>query len=138
MRERSDSKKNTIKVVKVVLADPTKSQREIAKQAWVAVWTVNAKLNQLEQVASKSDFIQRVLANDAKIIELWQKIIHDKLSDEKYVKTLRPTEVSQVIKENTARYTLFKGDVTDDEWGLKINKDTPDDILEDILFSKKK
>jgi hypothetical protein len=32
---------------------------------------------------------------------------------------MRTVEISQVIKESTARYSLFRGNATDSEWGLK-------------------
>ncbi len=135
-KQRRDSKKNLAKVARVVLKKPTATQREIAEDTWLGLGTVNSKVEQLEQV--KTPFIDLITDMDARIIKRGLEIIEEKLNDEKYIKTLKPTEISQVIKENTARYTLFKGNVTDKDWGLKITKDTPDDVLEDILFSKKK
>jgi hypothetical protein len=32
---------------------------------------------------------------------------------------MRTVEISQVIKESTARYSLFRWNATDNEWGLK-------------------
>ena len=42
----------------------------------------------------------------------------EKLRDQKQVAKLKPHEISQVIAENTKRYTLFRGDVTDEQGGL--------------------
>jgi hypothetical protein len=32
---------------------------------------------------------------------------------------MRTVEISQVLKESTARYSLFRWNATDNEWGLK-------------------
>lgn len=135
MKPRSDSLRNLAKVAAVALNNPEAKQRDIAKQAWVSKGTARSKLGQLGQV--KSDFVERVLTKDKEIIELGQRIIYDKLNDSNYVKKLKPTEISQVIKENTARYTLFQWDATDDKWGLKEIKGLSDEALEDLLFKKK-
>jgi hypothetical protein len=36
---------------------------------------------------------------------------------------MRTVEISQVIKESTARYSLFRWSATDDKWGLNSLKD---------------
>ena len=116
-RERADSKKNTAKVIKTALNNPLDSQATIAKKAWVAVGTVNAKLNQLESV-DKDPRIKGILDADLEMIVLWQWIISERFQDEEEKKKISARDVSGIIKENTARYTLFAGNATDDKWGL--------------------
>lgn len=118
-KERSDKLRNRAKVIKATLKDPLKSQREIAKEQWVSdrtVWRVQAEMS---QNVAKDDRILWICEADLEIIKLWQKIIADKLKDKKYVKKMRASEVSQVLAENTRRYTLLKWDATDEQGWIK-------------------
>jgi len=115
-RERADSKVNKAKVVKEVLKHPLKSQREIAKAAGVSKGTVFNKLGELGQTKDKR--IQGIIDKDLEIVTLWQQIISDRLQDEEELKKISARDVSWIIKENTARYTLFAGDATDKNWWL--------------------
>lgn len=117
-RERADSKRNLEKVAVSVLQNPSQTQREIAKDAWVWLWTVNAKLNDLEQI-TKDPRISNICDTDLEIVTIWQWILLDKLTDPEVVKKMKPYEVSQVISENTKRYSLFRGDATDKDGWLK-------------------
>ena len=118
-KERSDKLRNRAKVIKATLQNPLKSQREIAKEQWVSdrtVWRVQAEMS---QNVAKDDRILWICEADLEIIKLWQKIIADKLKDKKYVKKMRASEVSQVLAENTRRYTLLKWDATDEQGWIK-------------------
>lgn len=117
-RERSDKKKNTAKIVKAYLKSPTKSQREIAQEVWLSRNTVQKTMDKVDSKLAKDDRIQWICEMDLQIIRLWQAELSRRLSDSKELKKMRSSEISQVIKENTARYTLFKWDVTDKEWWL--------------------
>lgn len=119
-KERSDKLKNRAKVIKATLKNPLKSQREIAKQVWVSNGTVANVQKELEQSwATKDDRILWICDADLEIIKLWQKIIQDKLNDKKTVKKMRASEVSQVIAENTRRYTLLRWNATDENGWIK-------------------
>lgn len=118
-KERSDKLRNRAKVIKATLQNPLKSQREIAKQVWVSKGTVSNVQQELGQTWPKDDRILWICEADLEIIRLWQKIIADKLNDKKYVKKMRASEVSQVIAENTRRYTLLKWDATDEQGWIK-------------------
>ena len=118
-KERSDKLRNRAKVIKATLQNPLASQREIAKQQWVSHETVNRVQKEMWQTVTKDDRILWICEADLAIIKLWQKIIADKLNDKKYVKKMRASEVSQVIAENTKRYSLFKWDATDEQGWIK-------------------
>lgn len=124
---RVDKLKNIEKVGRVILKNPLLSEREIAKQAKVWNGTAHNMKKELEQIWAKSQFVLDVLELDRDIIKKGLKIIQDKLNNEEEVKNLKPSEISQVIKENTARYTLFVGTATDDDWGVKETKPNLDD-----------
>lgn len=118
-KERSDKLRNRAKVIKATLQNPLASQREIAKQQWVSHETVNRVQKEMWQTVTKDDRILWICEADLEIIKLWQKIINEKLNDKKYVKKMRASEVSQVIAENTKRYSLFKWDATNAEGWIK-------------------
>lgn len=119
MAIRSDKKKNIAKVTKVALIDPLLNQREVAEIANVWLWTANRIIQELEQTGTKDDRIIWITDKDLKIVRLWLDEIERRLSDKKELKKMRTSEISQVIRENTARYTLFRGNATDKDWGLK-------------------
>lgn len=142
-KERNDSKSNTLKVAKVAMKEPLLSQKQIAKKAWVSVWTVNAKLNCLESDLSTSQIIDQICQTDMEIVSLWQGIILERLQDEEELKKISARDVSTIIRENTARYTLFKWKATDDEWWLnapilELDTDKLLQRLQDINEQKKK
>lgn len=118
-KERSDKLKNRAKVIKATLKNPLKSQREIAKQVWVSKGTVSNVQHELGQSWPKDDRILWICDADLEIIKLWQKIIQDKLNDKKTVKNMKASEVSQVIAENTRRYTLLRWNATDENGWIK-------------------
>ena len=71
--------------------------------------------------------------------------IERRLQDKEELKKMRTPEISSVIKENTARYTLFRWTITDDKWGLKLTSDEIDNTpLDEVklhiqsLINKKK
>ena len=118
-KERSDKLKNRAKVIKATLKNPLKSQREIAKQVWLSKGTVANVQQELGQSWPKDDRILWICDADLEIIKLWQKIIQDKLNDKKTVKKMKASEVSQVIAENTRRYTILRWNATDENGWIK-------------------
>lgn len=118
MAERKDKAKNKAKIIKAKLKSPLKTEREIAKETGVWKSTVNRVSKELGQSGTKDPRILGICDKDLEIIKLWQQLIVDKLQDKEQTDRLKPHEVSQVIAENTRRYTLFKGNATDDEWWL--------------------
>lgn len=74
MIERKDKLKNKAKVVKSVIKDPTKTQREIAKETWLWLGTVNRQTKDLEQNGTESNIMDRILWNDDKIMDLVNQI----------------------------------------------------------------
>lgn len=116
---RTDKAKNIAKVAKVVLENPLASQREIAEETGLSVWNVNDKLNKLEQEGKKDNRIIWITDTDLSILTIGQREIERRLNDKEEVEKMRTVEISQVIKESTARYSLFRGSATDNEWGLK-------------------
>lgn len=123
---RVDKKKNISKITKEILINPLQTQRELASKIWIWKTTVQENLKDIK--ATKDDRIVSITDTDIKIVELWQREIDRRLQDKEELDKMRTVEISQVIKESTARYSLFKWDATDKDWWLK----KPDVIFEII------
>lgn len=113
---RSDKEKNKIKVMKEVAENPMASQREIAEKVWVSVSTVNEHIKDLPN-SNKSEHIETILKKDLQIVNLAQQILQDRLE-------AKPDDIStrDIIASadvSAKRYSLFKWDATDKEWGMK-------------------
>ncbi len=123
---RADKKANIAKVAKVAIKEPLLTRDEIAEKAWVWAWTASRALLELDETGRKSPDIVKITTKDKKAIELAQIIIEQSL--EKYVEMSEAAwwldmnealRAAWLAKEATARYTLFWGNATDSEWGLK-------------------
>ena len=118
-KERSDKLKNRAKVIKATLKNPLKSQREIAKEQWVSdrtVWRVQAEMS---HNVAKDDRIIWICDKDLEIIKLWQAELERRLKDKKALSKMRSWEISQVLAENTRRYTLLRWNATDENGWIK-------------------
>lgn len=114
---RVDKEINHNKVVKDVLLNPLKTQRNRAEDLWLGKTTIQEHL--LEVKATKDDRIISITDTDLWIVTVGQREIERRLNDKDEVEKMRTVEISQVIKESTARYSLFRWSATDNEWGLK-------------------
>lgn len=116
-RTRWDKINNISKVASVVMKNPNLTQRQIAEQAWVSVSNVNDKLNILEQYGKKNTSIINICKKDLQIVDLWQKELLRRLS--KNPDKMWTRDIVAAMDTGTKRYTIFKGDITDNEWGMK-------------------
>ena len=114
---RVDKKINHNKVAKDVLLNPLKTQRERAEDLWLWKTTIQEHLQEVK--TTKDDRIINITDTDLNIVEKGQKEIDRRLSESEELSKMRTVEISQVIKESTARYSLFRWSATDNEWGLK-------------------
>jgi predicted transcriptional regulator len=102
-RRRKDYEKNIIKVVKSVIKDPTKTQREIAKETGIGLGNVNRKLNEMERIGTKVPSIQEICAQDIEIVRLANQVrkgfveqVIDKISLKSYFKAKRREELNKL------------------------------------------
>lgn len=114
-RDRLDSKRNLDKVAWVVIKNPEAKQRDIAKEAWIWLWTVNRKMEQLEQI--KDDRIISLTDKDFELMQIIQKRKFERLNDME--KPVNDADINNWDKEAKARYTLFRGEATDGQWWIK-------------------
>ena len=125
-KERSDKQLNKKKVLVALAKNPEATQRDIAKAANISVSTANEHINEIEQSEHiKDEWVEKVLRKDKEIVELAQEIItHDLRSEKQRIENdeerkLNALSVNQLAKDSTARYSLFKWDVTDKSGGIK-------------------
>ncbi len=114
---RTDKKINHNKVAKDVLLNPLKTQRERAEDLWLWKTTIQEHLQEVK--TTKDDRIINITDTDLNIVEKGQKEIDRRLSESEELSKMRTVEISQVLKESTARYTIFRWSATDEQWGLK-------------------
>lgn len=118
---RRDKKINQAKVAKAVLANPTASEEEIAKMAWVSTWTAHNHKKEIEEtwVLSKDPRIRAISDKDLKIVELTQDKIIDRLEDEEELKKVSTRDLSAISNDSIKRHSLIMWSATDKDWGLK-------------------
>lgn len=123
--------KNVMKVTKALIKDPTLTSRELWKLTWMWATTANRARREVAQNGTKIPSIADICKLDIDIVKKWLLEIQRRFADKEELKKIRAQEISQIIKENTARYTLFKWDITDDEWWLKkeFSKDQINNLL---------
>lgn len=118
--ERWDKIRNRAKIIKEVLKDPTQSERDIAKKVWRSPSTVHEHIKDLPN-SSKNEHIEKILEKDLKIVNLATDILIDRLelaqSDPESKISTRDIIASADV--SAKRYSLFKWDITDKDWGLK-------------------
>lgn len=127
---RIDKAKN-IKALKAeLLKKPLQTEEELADKLWVHRVTVNRLKDEMHEIvtnAKNSDIIE-ITNEDKLIIQMSQAISRHSLwtivnkldEDPNYVLELREAKTaSEIAKESTARYSLFRWDATDEQGWLK-------------------
>lgn len=79
MAERKDKLKNKAQVAKSLIKDPTQSQRQVAKDTWLWLGTINRQTQEMEQNGTESDIMDRILGMDDEIMEMVNGITYKKI-----------------------------------------------------------
>lgn len=117
---RIDKAKKVSSVTKELLENPLQTVREVAEKTGVSKSSVASYIQEdLDKLGLKDDRILWITDTDLSILTIGQREIERRLNDKEEVEKMRTVEISQVIKESTARYSLFRWSATDKEWGLK-------------------
>lgn len=117
MIERSDVKKNKDLVAASLAKNPLQSQREVAKDTWLWLWTTNRAIDKVEQSGTKDDRIISLTDKDFELMQLIQQRKFDRMKDKET--PVNDSDVNNWDKAAQARYTIFRWDVTDDKGGMK-------------------
>jgi len=126
---RTDKAKNIKALKNELLKDPLQTEDQLAEKLWVNRKTINRLKEEMPEIVqtAKNNYIFDVTEKDKEIIWLAQDITHSELwkvqkqlDDWDRRLTIKDIKtISEISKESTTRYTIFKWDVSDDEWGLK-------------------
>lgn len=120
MAERKDKIKNQSEVIKALVKDPTLTEREVAKEAWISNWSAHNHIKEIEQNWAESKIMDRILQMDDQIMELANQItlreINKKIENWKEL-TLNETKIIWDLANNsTKRKAIFdKWDQWDDD-----------------------
>ena len=117
------------KVAKARLKNPRATTREVAEKTWLDHSTVAKLDKEIPQISTKDDRIITLTDKDFDIVKLAQQRIEEKLMDEAEMKKTRIGEISTVAKDSAARYTIFRWELTDNEWWGKVEIISFKDIL---------
>jgi len=116
IKKRNDAQKNRGKIIKEVLSNPLASQREIADNVWIWKTTVQEHLKELPN-ATKDDRIISLTDRDFDMMALIQSEKFRRIEEEKG--KLNNSDINRWEETAVKRYTLFRWNVTDKDWGLK-------------------
>ena len=133
---RTDKALNIKKLKTELLKNPLQTEEQLWKKIGVDRCTVNRLKEEMHEIvtSAKDEAIIAITNTDREIIELSQFISRSKLkgmkeSLEKWedldVRDLK--QASDIAKESTARYSLFRWEITDKDWGMKDTKPTPEE-----------
>lgn len=130
MLTRWNKKKSLAKVAKALLEDPTQTVREIAAKTWVSKSTAANYASVLDKHGRKDDRI--VGLTD------WDFDIQKQIQEEKRRRLQKPEKINNKDLDTwdtsaMRRYTLFRWNATDSEWGVKDMRSLSDEELIDIL-----
>lgn len=120
-KKRVDAQKNKAKIVKEILKDPLKTQREIAKETWL--WKTTVQEHKKSLKTTKDDRIIGICDKDIDIVRLSQKEIERRLLDNEEKKKISARDISSIAKDSSARYTIFRWEITDESGWLKSIQD---------------
>lgn len=128
---RVDKAKNIKALKNELLKNPLQTEEELWKKLWIARWSVNRLKDEMSEIvtnAKNSDIVE-ITDEDKFIIQMSQALSRHSLwtiinkldEDPTYVLELREAKTaSEIAKESTARYSLFRWSATDKEWWLKL------------------
>lgn len=114
---RVDKRKNVEKVVVSKIKDPLKTQREIASETGIWLWTVNRAVEELEQNGTKDERI--ILLTEA---DFEQQLRIQEIKNKRLEEPEKINNKDLNTREEFAmkRYSLFRGNATGKDWWLNI------------------
>ena len=124
---RVDKRKNVEKVAKAMIENPRATEREIAKKVWIGKSSVNRLKEELGQIGAKDERILTLTDWDREQQLTIQKIKNERLQE--------PDKISNKdlnSREEFAmkRYSLFRGNATDNNWWLNAKVVGLPDLIE--------
>ncbi len=145
--ETKDTEK--VAVITMKLAYPKRSYKRIAEELgkrWIkisknTVWSIIRRASEL--FPTKSEALARVLNNDKKLLKLWsnisvlklKKLAKDIKDNDGNLELITLTDIKtiwDILDKAQKRIWLLWGDLTNDEWGYKMWKES-ENLLNKII-----
>ena len=121
-KPRTDKRKNIWKVAEVLVKNPNKTEREIAKETWLWAWTVNRAKAELEQSGAKDTTIAYIVGSAKtrlqRISALKDRYV-DQLDLAEEIGNREIDMANKLWQEDMKLVTVLWGDITKHDWGLK-------------------
>ena len=115
---RKDKLKNKSEVAKALLKNPTLTEREVAKVAWVSPSTAHEHIKDFEQSQAEGKIMDRILSKDDEIIELVNSLTFDhikaKVDNKEQLESVEVKILWDLANNSTKRKAIF-GDSTKDK-----------------------
>lgn len=128
---------NVWKVAEVKIRNPNATQRQIAKEAWIARNTVIKAEKELSQNWTKDPTIAYIVDKSKERIKTAQAIFDRYIQESSQKETLEykdVTLVKDIVKDDLWRVTVLWGNVTDESGWLTKDKERRDNAsVEDLL-----
>ena len=131
---RTDKKKNIDKVAASLAKNPLQTEREIAEKTGLGNGTVNRAKKKLEQNGAKDHRIVHLTNDDFNIILKINEIKKKRLMNSP--DKINNSDVDLWQRTAEKRYQIFRGEITDEQGGLKDISNLSIDELIKILNDK--
>lgn len=122
MTQRVDKRKNMWKVAEILAKNPNKTQREIAKEAWIWNWTVARASKELEQTGAKDATIAYIVGSARDRIKRVSAIFDRYVDQVENKSTLDNKDISlakDIVKDDMDRVMKLWWANTDEKWWEK-------------------
>lgn len=118
---RSDKKRARAKVIKSILNNPLKSQRDIAKEVNMSKSSVNRTIKDMRQNGTLDERLEEICDLDIDIIKKWLNIINDRFTNNASDVTIK--DVVSAIDSWTRRNLVFRPKKEwEDKWPIIITR----------------
>ena len=108
---RKDKLKNQAEVIKVIAKDPTLTEREVAKEAWIGNWTAHRHIKELEQSGADSKIMDSILEKDNEIMNLVNALtlnhIREKIENGEKLDSAEVKILWDLANNSTKRKAIF-------------------------------
>lgn len=121
-KPRVDKRKNVWKVAEVIIENPNKTVREIAKETNLSVWAVHNSKKEVEQSWTKDPTIAYIVGSAKLRIERVSGIFDRRIDQIEEKQKLENKDIAlakDIVKDDMARVSILWWDATDNEWWLK-------------------
>lgn len=119
--KRADKRKNIDKIAKAYIKNPLATDAKIAEEAGVSQRTVERRKDEVAEVVGKDEKVVSMTDKDWEIQEAIQAIKFNKIKNNP--NNISDSDLNNWDKQSTARYSMFKGDITDKDGGLKATEE---------------